>query len=410
MWDEEPHPPTPSPHAGRGSQREFLRSWKKASGRKQLLAELPSTVQRQNRKVSRCVGEIQLWTNTLCSPCLFSLSPPPRERGGGWGVGAPKDFKSYGRNAHTSCTTPHSTLALMQIRRRPPNPAVAVEYLRYQVKLPDSEPQHILEEIVWHKETEVAQMRERLPLPELQRQVQDAPAPRDFLGALQQGKTSPAIIAEVKKASPSKGVIRADFDPVAIAKAYQLGGASCISVLTDEKFFQGSFENLAAVRAAVDLPVLCKDFLIYPYQIYLARARGADAVLLIASILPDKDIQYFVKIVKGLGMVPLIEVHTLEEMQRVLGIEGVTLVGINNRNLEDFSVDLQTTVGLLGALGDRLRERGILVVSESGLHSPDDLSLVAGAGAGAVLVGESLVKQPDIAGAVAQLCAGEAKL
>jgi indole-3-glycerol phosphate synthase len=298
----------------------------------------------------------------------------------------------------------------MQIRRRPPNPAVAVEYLRYQVKLPDSEPQHILEEIVWHKETEVAQMRERLPLPELQRQVQDAPAPRDFLGALQQGKTSPAIIAEVKKASPSKGVIRADFDPVAIAKAYQLGGASCISVLTDEKFFQGSFENLAAVRAAVDLPVLCKDFLIYPYQIYLARARGADAVLLIASILPDQDIQYFVKIVKGLGMVPLIEVHTLEEMQRVLGIEGVTLVGINNRNLEDFSVDLQTTVGLLGALGDRLRERGILVVSESGLHSPDDLSLVAGAGAGAVLVGESLVKQPDIAGAVAQLCAGEAKL
>lgn len=291
----------------------------------------------------------------------------------------------------------------MQIRRRPPNPAVAVTSLRYQVKMADSEPRHILEEIVWHKETEVAQLRERLPLAELQHQVTSAPAPRDFLAALREGKTRPALIAEVKKASPSKGVIREDFEPVEIALAYQQGGASCISVLTDDKFFQGSFENLRRVRSSVELPVLCKDFLIYPYQIYLARLNGADAVLLIAAILTDKDIQYFVKIVKALGMTALIEVHTLEELDRVLGIDGVTLVGINNRNLEDFSVDLQTTVGLMAERGEQLRERGILVVSESGLHTKEDLSQVADAGTSAVLIGESLVKQPDPAEAIARL-------
>lgn len=291
----------------------------------------------------------------------------------------------------------------MQIRRRPPNPSVAVTSLRYQVKMADSEPRHILEEIVWQKETEVAQLRERLPLAELQYQVKSASAPRDFLAALREGKTQPALIAEVKKASPSKGVIREDFEPVEIALAYQQAGASCISVLTDEKFFQGSFENLRRVRSSVNLPVLCKDFLIYPYQIYLARLNGADAVLLIAAILSDKDIQYFVKIVKALGMTALIEVHTLEELDRVLGIEGVTLVGINNRNLEDFSVDLQTTVGLMAERGEQLRERGILVVSESGLHTREDLSRVADAGATAVLIGESLVKQPDPADAIAKL-------
>ncbi|HLO50252.1 MAG TPA: indole-3-glycerol phosphate synthase TrpC, partial [Kamptonema sp.] len=218
-------------------------------------------------------------------------------------------------------------------------------------------------------------------------------------------KTKPAIIAEVKKASPSKGVIREDFDPAAIALAYQQGGASCISVLTDVKFFQGSFDNLKIVRSTVDLPLLCKDFLIYPYQIYLARIQGADAVLLIASILSDKDLQYFVKIVKALGMTALIEVHTLEELDRVLTIEGVTLVGINNRNLEDFTVTLETTNKLLAERGSQMRDRGILVVSESGLHNREDLTLVANAGAEAVLIGESLVKQPDIAQALAKLTA-----
>jgi indole-3-glycerol phosphate synthase len=292
---------------------------------------------------------------------------------------------------------------LMQIRRRPPNPAIDLNILRYQVVLPDAEPRHILEEIVWQKETEVDQMRERVPLVELRKRVQTAPPLRDFLQALRSGKTHPALIAEVKKASPSKGVIREDFDPVAIAKAYSQGGASAISVLTDKKFFQGSWDNLAQVRAAVDLPVLCKDFIIYPYQIYLARSYGADAVLLIAAILSDQDLQYFIKIANALSMTPLIEVHTLGELDRVLPLDGVTLVGINNRNLEDFSVDLQTTCQILAARGNQLQDRGITVVSESGLHTTTDLEGVASAGATAVLIGESLVKQPDPAKAIASL-------
>jgi indole-3-glycerol phosphate synthase len=291
----------------------------------------------------------------------------------------------------------------MQIRRRPPNPAVAVENLRYQVKLPDAQPRHILEEIVWHKETQVDQMREQQPLVELQRQVKDASPPRNFLEALRQSKTQPALIAEVKKASPSKGVIRADFDPVAIAQSYEQGGAACISVLTDQKFFQGSFSDLDRVRAVVTTPLLCKDFLIYPYQIYWARLHGADAVLLIAAILSDKDLQYFLKIVNTLGMTALVEVHTLTELDRVLALQGVTLVGINNRNLENFSVDLQTTYDLLSARKNQLDEREILVVSESGLHTAADLQLVSQVGATAVLIGESLVKQPDPAQAIATL-------
>ncbi|OKH25305.1 indole-3-glycerol phosphate synthase [Hydrococcus rivularis NIES-593] len=291
----------------------------------------------------------------------------------------------------------------MPIRRRPPNPAVEVENLRYTVRVPDGDPQHILEEIVWHKEKEVDRLRERLPLLELRKQVKDLPSPYDFLAALKQGKTQPALIAEVKKASPSKGVIREDFDPVEIALAYQQGGASCLSVLTDEKFFQGSFDNLALVRQAVDLPLLCKEFIIYPYQIYLARSKGADAVLLIAAILNDEDLQYFVKIINALGMVALVEVHTLTELDRVLAIEGIRLVGINNRNLENFSVDLQTTCQLLEARREQLQRRDILVVSESGLHAPADLNLVKNAGADAVLIGESLVKQPDPKEAIAAL-------
>lgn len=292
---------------------------------------------------------------------------------------------------------------MIEIRRRRPNPAVSVLYLSYQVAVPDDKPRHILEEIVWQKEIEVAQMRDRTPLAELQKQAAKISPPRDFLAALRHSKTKPAVIAEVKKASPSKGVIREDFDPAAIALAYQQGGASCISVLTDVKFFQGSFDNLAIVRSTVEVPLLCKDFLIYPYQIYLARVRGADAVLLIASILSDKDIQYFVKIVKALGMSALIEVHTLEELDRVLTIEGVNLIGINNRNLEDFTVNLETTSQLLAARGSEIRDRDILVVSESGLHVPADLALVVSAGAQAVLIGESLVKQADIAQALTKL-------
>ena len=272
----------------------------------------------------------------------------------------------------------------MQIRRINPNPQVNTGEVVYQSNIPDAKPQHILEEIVWHKEGEVAKMRGRLPLLQLRQQVATVAPAQDFLSALREGKTNPALIAEVKKASPSKGIIREDFNPVAIAKSYEVGGASCLSVLTDSKFFQGSFDNLSLVRQAVDLPLLCKEFIIYPYQIYFARAKGADAVLLIAAILKDQDLNYFVKITQSLGMTPLIEVHTLEELDRVLAVEGVNLIGINNRNLEDFSVNLQTTQDILAARKDILNEKNILIVSESGLHTSNDLNFVKNAGAKAV--------------------------
>jgi indole-3-glycerol phosphate synthase len=291
----------------------------------------------------------------------------------------------------------------MQIRRKHPNPPVAVDTLRYQVHLPDAEPRNILEKIVWYKEQEVQKMRERLSLLDLRKQIQDLPPPRNFLYALQTSKLEPALIAEVKKASPSKGIIRADFDPVAIAKAYQQGGATCLSVLTDAEFFQGSFDNLAKVREAVDLPLLCKEFIIYPYQIYLARVKGADAVLLIAAILTDQDLQYFIKIINSLGMTALVEVHTLAELDRVLKIDGVKLIGINNRNLEDFSVSLQTTCQLLETRKNEIQAKQITIVSESGLHTNDDLQVVKQAGVNAVLIGESLVKQQNIQEAIASL-------
>lgn len=327
------------------------------------------------------------------------------------GIALPSDVR-HSDNPMTQYPThqspiPFTAIALlsktMQIRRRPPNPSVEVVNLRYTIKVEDEKPKHILEEIVWYKEKEVDRLRDRIPLLELRKQVKDLPPPRDFLAAIKQGKTKPALIAEVKKASPSKGTIREDFNPTAIALAYEQGGASCLSVLTDEKFFQGSFENLALVRQTVDLPLLCKEFIIYPYQIYLARTKGADAVLLIAAILSDKDLEYFIKIINTLGMVALIEVHTLEELDRVLSIHGVRLIGINNRNLEDFSVDLQTTNQLIEARRDLLKEREILIVSESGLHTKDELKLVREAGVDAVLIGESLVKQNDPKDAIASL-------
>ena len=291
----------------------------------------------------------------------------------------------------------------MQIRRRNPNPKVNTGEVEYQSKIPNTEPNNILEEIIWYKEVEVERMRDRLPLLQLRQQVKDVAPPLNFLDALRNGKTNPALIAEVKKASPSKGVIKADFNPVAIAKAYAAGGASCLSVLTDSKFFQGSFDNLSLVRSAVDLPLLCKEFIIYPYQIYYARAKGADAVLLIAAVLENKDLNYFIKITKALGMTPLIEVHTQAELDRVLELDGVELVGINNRNLEDFTVSLQTTQDLIAASKTTLEQRGILIVSESGLHTPEDLNTVKQAGAKAVLIGESLVKQDDLEKAIANL-------
>ncbi|MBD2258837.1 indole-3-glycerol phosphate synthase TrpC [Pseudanabaena sp. FACHB-2040] len=291
----------------------------------------------------------------------------------------------------------------MHIRRRPPNPSVSVQALQYQIQVPDAEPRNILEKIIWQKEEEVEQLRQQQALPELQRQVLSAPPPRDFAAALRQGKTTPALIAEVKKASPSKGVIREDFDPAAIASTYASHGATCLSVLTDKTFFQGDFEYLAQIRQAVDLPLLCKEFIIYPYQMYLARVKGADAVLLIAAVLSDKDLGYFVQIAKALGMSALVEVHTLEELDRVLAIEAISLIGINNRNLADFTTSLETTRQLIAARRAQLQARNAIVVSESGIHAPADLKFVAEVGADAVLIGESLMKQPDPGQAIVDL-------
>ena len=293
----------------------------------------------------------------------------------------------------------------MKIRRRPPNPPINVGALEYKTKMEDSEPRNILERIVWHKESEVERSREAISLKELQRQVKGMPATKGFTQALQAqaAQQAPAIIAEVKKASPSKGVIRADFDAVAIAKSYASGGATCLSVLTDSKFFQGSFDYLRQIRQAVEIPLLCKEFIIYPYQIYQARLAGADAILLIAAILTDEDLKYFVKIAQILGLDALVETHTVEEFERVIGIDGVTLVGVNNRNLEDFTVSLDTTQKVVEKFGEAIAQKQILLVGESGIHTPEDVGTVTQAGAKAILVGESLVKQADPGAAIGKL-------
>ena len=300
----------------------------------------------------------------------------------------------------------------MEIRRRPPNPKVKVAFLEYAIPHEEAEPRNILEKIVWEKDREVAAARDRVPLDQLKRQVAELPAPRDFVAALRAACRKPAVIAEVKKASPSKGVLREDFDPVAIARGYAAGGASCLSVLTDRKFFQGGFEVLVAVRQAVELPLLCKDFILSPYQLYQARAAGADAALLIAAILTDVDLAYLLKVARGLGLAALIEVHEEAELERVLALGelaaggGRPLIGINNRDLASFTVDLATSERLLERHGAALRERGALVVSESGLFSREDLDRVLSAGADAVLVGEALMRQADVQAALEALIGG----
>ncbi|MDH6083560.1 indole-3-glycerol phosphate synthase TrpC [Umezakia ovalisporum] len=267
--------------------------------------------------------------------------------------------------------------------------------------------QPILREIVWHKKQEVTQMHQQMSLASLQRQLTAAPTVRDFLTALQQNPSHPALIAEVQKTSPLYGSIRIDFDPIAIAKAYEQGGAACISVFTETAFFHGSWENLRAIRQRVALPLLCKEFIIDPCQIYLARAAGADAVVLIAAILTDRELQDFLRVIHYLGMNALVEVHNLSELDRVLKLDDIRLIGINNQNLEDFTIDLSTTQQMLAARRSQLQNLGVIVVSESGLYTNADLSLVAEAGVNAVIVGESLIKQDDIEMAVRCLIKGD---
>ncbi|PON87979.1 Anthranilate synthase component [Trema orientale] len=307
----------------------------------------------------------------------------------------------------------HNEVAASQgirIRRRPPTgpPLHYVGPFEFRLQNEGNTPRNILEEIIWNKDVEVSQLKERKPLGALKKALENAPPARDFVGALKAAylRTGlPGLIAEVKKASPSRGVIRENFDPVEIARAYEKGGAACLSVLADEKYFQGSFENIEAIRnAGVKCPLLCKEFIIDAWQIYYARTKGADAILLIAAVLPDLDIKYMAKICKLLGLAALVEVHDEREMDRVLEIEGIELIGINNRNLETFEVDTSNTKRLLeGKRGELIRERGITVVGESGLFTPDDIAYVQEAGVKAVLVGESIVKQEDPGKGIAQL-------
>ncbi len=291
----------------------------------------------------------------------------------------------------------------MEIRRRPPNPRIKVANLEYAIPHAEAEPRNLLEKIVWEKDREINLARERLPIEKLIAKIEKLPKSKNFLQKLRDSTHSPALIAEIKKASPSRGVIRENFNPSQIAIDYFEGGATCLSVLTDKTFFQGGFNVLAEVRRQVDLPLLCKDFIIHPYQIYLARVEGADAILLIASILSDQDLIYLNKIALSLDMSVLLEVHDAKELKRVLQIKGFPLIGVNNRNLKTFKTDITVTEKVVSECSALLKEQNVLLVSESGLFTRQDLTKVASFGARAVLVGESLMRKSDIRSALKEL-------
>lgn len=254
----------------------------------------------------------------------------------------------------------------------------------------------ILDDIIAHKKEELAGTKRSVPFAEIKSRAADAGPVRGFGRALSAGGDI-RLIAEVKKASPSKGVIREDFDPVAIARIYEESGASCLSVLTEKKFFQGDLGYLDRIRKAVNLPLLRKDFIVDEYQIFEARAAGADAVLLIAACLEKQQLQDFLGTAHGLGLDVLVESHTGRELDRSLHA-GAQLVGINNRDLKTFAVSLQTTLDMLKDIPDDLT-----VVSESGIKNRDDVLKLRQAGVDAVLVGESLMREKDIGKKVKEL-------
>jgi indole-3-glycerol phosphate synthase len=263
--------------------------------------------------------------------------------------------------------------------------------------------QAIIKEIVWHKKLEVAQIQQDMSWASLQRQLTAAPTVRDFLTALQLSIYKPSLIAEVKKASLYHSVIRPDFDPVTSAQSYKRGGASCVSVVTDQKFFHGGFDHLRAIRYRVGIPLLCRDFIIDPCQIYLARSAGADAILLIAAILTDKQLQNFLRVIHYLGMNAVIQIDNLNDLDRILALEDVRVIVINNQSLSDFSININITEELLTARRSLIQKLGIVVISESGIETPDDLALLAGVGVQTVIMGESLLKENDLEVAVRNL-------
>jgi indole-3-glycerol phosphate synthase len=272
----------------------------------------------------------------------------------------------------------------------------------------------ILDTIVEEKRREVARLPQRsISVADLKAALEARGGRRDFAGALRKPKSGAvALIAEVKKASPSAGVIRPDFNPVQIAREYEAAGASCLSVLTDEKFFQGSLRYLQQIRGAVNLPLLRKDFIIDERQLLEAIEWGADAVLLIVAILSDAQLKHFHALATGAGLAALVEVHDEAELDRALNA-GAELVGVNNRNLKTFKVDLATTERLASRLRSSPRHTPHarahtppLLVAESGIHTHADVERLAQCGAQAILVGESLMKHGDIAAKTRELLGG----
>ncbi len=249
----------------------------------------------------------------------------------------------------------------------------------------------ILNKIIATKTIEVAAAQAQKPLAEVQAAAKSASAPRDFVGSIRAkiASNKSAVIAEIKKASPSKGIIREDFRPADIAKSYEQGGAACLSVLTDVEYFQGSPEYLKQARAACSLPVLRKDFMIDPYQVYEARAMGADCILLIAAALDLTTMRTLEKIAHELGMAVLVEVHNGEELDLALQLE-TPLLGINNRNLRTFEVTLDTTLGLLARIPNNK-----IVVTESGIFTAQDVALMRKNNVHTFLVGEAFMRQPE---------------
>lgn len=249
----------------------------------------------------------------------------------------------------------------------------------------------ILQKILRCKVEEVVERSAKISSRELSKQIEAIAAPRGFIRAVEdkirQGQA--AVIAEVKKASPSKGLLREDFHPADIARSYQNGGAACLSVLTDADFFQGSEEYLKQAKAACELPVLRKDFIIDPYQVYEARAIGADCILLIVAALGDAMLQELSQLAHYLDMDVLVEVHDAQELERALNLP-LKLIGINNRNLRTFETSLQTTIDLLASIPE-----GRIVVTESGIHSADDVSLMREHKVNAFLVGEAFMRAPE---------------
>lgn len=261
---------------------------------------------------------------------------------------------------------------------------------------------NILSRIAAYKRQEVAAAKAQRPLQALIQDAMDAPLPRGFRAALEAQKASkrPALIAEIKRASPSKGVIREDFHPPAIARDYERGGATCLSVLTDTPSFQGAMEDLQAARNATSLPALRKDFMLEPYQIVQSRALGADCVLVIMAMVKNTTAKALLAAAQEWGMDALVEVHDEDELNRALDLDA-TLIGINNRDLKTFATDLNTSIRLMPLVPENCH-----VVAESGISTPDDILRLTRAGITSYLVGESLMRAPDVEAATHALLAG----